>query len=259
MLTDAHCHPFDLTERLPPAETMRRQLGIMAAASAASIEEFAYCEQLSLQAKSDCASPLLPCFAIHPQQLTVNRNEATLAVLEALASEGKLAAIGETGFDLYNAEFRGTEGWQDAMFAGHLELALRHDLPLVIHARRAMHKVFAYSAGLKKCKAVIFHSWSGTSGEGESLLKRGVNAFFSFGTTIMLNHREAMRCCALFPAERLLTETDAPFQPLRGKAFSAYADLPAILQTMEYMRGESAMETIIEHNFRSAFGIMDAF
>ena len=165
-----------------------------------------------------------------------------------MAAEERLSAIGEMGFDLYNTAFRETEGWQEEMFAGHLELALRYDLPLVIHARRAMHKIFAYSAGLKKCRAVIFHSWPGTATEGESLLKRGINAFFSFGTTIMLNHREAMRCCATFPAERLLTETDAPFQPLRGKAYSAYADLPAILQAMESLRGEPGMEKIIEHN-----------
>jgi TatD DNase family protein len=77
----------------------------------------------------------------------------------------------------------------------------------------------------------------------------------------MLNHREAMRCCAVFPVNRLLTETDAPFQPLRGKNFSSYVDLEHILETAAALRRESGtecssveeLEKIIEENFRTIF------
>jgi TatD DNase family protein len=66
-----------------------------------------------------------------------------------------------------------------------------------------------------------------------------------------------MRCCALFPRDRLLTETDAPYQPPRGKEFSSYADLPRILEAMAALRGEGMsleeMENSIENNFRRAF------
>jgi len=164
---------------------------------------------------------------------------------------------------LYNAAFRETEKLQDGLFTVHLETALRYDLPVVIHSRRAMRKIFARTAALKKCRAVVFHSWSGTEGEGLALLARGINAFFSFGAAITLNHKEAahisaarnraMRCCACFPAERLLTETDAPFQPLRGREFSRYADINVILGAMEALRGGEKMEKIIETNFRAAF------
>jgi len=248
---------------------------VICAASAATLEEFEYCERLSIQAKADKsapsgAPPLLPCFAVHPQMVLALGNapqkilQENLSVLDTLAAQGRLCAVGETGFDLYNAAFRETEKAQDELFAAHLETALRYDLPVVIHSRRAAHKVFANSAGLKKCRAVVFHSWSGTVGEGEALLRRGINAFFSFGAVIMLNHREAVRhkaqrCCAAFPSERLLTETDAPFQPPRGREFSRYADIKAVLEAMEALRGgaavcgEAGMEKIIENNFKSAF------
>jgi TatD DNase family protein len=264
MLADAHCHPFDLAEHFPAAEDQRRQLGVMCAASATTAEEFAYGERLSREARDRNAAPLLPCFAVHPQmpavsQLSVFNEQLTL--LNTLAAEKRLAAIGETGFDLFNGAYRETEKIQDDLFAAHLETALRCDLPLVIHARRAMHKIFAHSSALKKCRAVVFHSWSGTAGEGESLLKRGINAFFSFGNVIMLNHREAIHCCAAFPANRLLTETDAPFQPPRGKEFSTYADMSRILETAAALRREAGtegataqeLEAIIERNFRAAF------
>jgi TatD DNase family protein len=182
-------------------------------------------------------------------------------LLENLAAEGRLAAVGETGFDLFNAAFRETEKIQGELFAVHLETALRYDLPLVIHVRRAMHKIFAHSRELKKCRAVVFHSWPGTAGEGEALLRRGINVYFSFGNAIMLNHREMIRCCAVFPANRLLTETDAPFQPLRGKNFSCYADLVRILETIATLRNEAGTECsnaeesekVVEENFRAVF------
>lgn len=256
MLCDAHCHPFDLAVCFPKSEKERRSLGIACAASATTGRELAFCEELSGLGDP----PLFPCFAVHPQMPAAKPEwvgadaSRHLEPLAELAESGRLAAIGETGFDLYNAAFRETEKIQDELFAIHLETALRYNLPLVIHVRRAMHKVFAHAAALKKCRAVVFHSWPGTAGEGEALLRRGVNAYFSFGTTIMLNHREAMRCCALFPADRLLTETDAPFQPLRGRKFSHYTDLKDILQTMESLRGESGMENVIERNFFAVFG-----
>jgi TatD DNase family protein len=273
MLTDAHCHPCDLSDEFPTAEDERRRLNVLCASSATTLDEFEYCEKLSFQANVDAAVPLLPGFAVHPQMPTVTMSNEQLAmsnarirdmglgVLENLAAGGRLAVVGEPGFALFNAAFRETEKIQDELFAAHLETALRYDLPLVIHARRAMHKIFAYSKVLKKCRAVVFHSWPGTAGEAEALLRRGINVFFSFGTAIMLNHREAMHCCAVFPANRLLTETDAPFQPLRGKKYSSYADLGRILETAATLRHEAGtecsnaeeLEKIIEENFRSVF------
>jgi TatD DNase family protein len=263
MLVDAHCHPFDLASYLPAAEEQRRHIGVICASSATTLEEFEYCERLSAQAKTDNAALLLPCFAVHPQMALAIKNslvntaqyslQDSLSVLDNLAAQGRLGAVGETGFDLYNACFKETEKIQEELFAAHLEAALRCDLPLVLHSRRAMHKIFANAAALKKCRAVVFHSWPGTQGEGFALLRRGINVFFSFGAALMLNHREAMRCCAAFPAERLLTETDAPFQPLRHREFSCYADIAAVLGAMEALRGETEMEKIIERNFMDAF------
>jgi TatD DNase family protein len=276
MLTDAHCHPFDLEKVLPGAEAERRRLGVWCAASATGTAEFEHNEEISRIAKADAVPLLLPCFALHPQlpaACVAAGNSGGcgthaaltdgLAALETFAAQGRLAAIGETGFDLYSAAFKETEKIQDELFAVHLETALRYDLPLVLHVRRAMHKVFAHARALKKCKSVIFHSWPGTVGEGDALLKKGVNAFFSFGATILLNHHEAMRCCAAFPLTRLLAETDAPYQPLRGSPCSSWGDLPRILAAAAALRRQAGtegaspaeLEVSIETNFKKAFGI----
>jgi len=91
-------------------------------------------------------------------------------------------------------------------------------------------------------------------------LRHKVNVYFSFGNTITLNHKQAIRSCALLPIDRLLTETDAPYQTRRGNQFSSWEDLPLILETMSALRCEAGnniskeeLETQIELNFRKNF------
>jgi TatD DNase family protein len=268
MITDAHCHPFDLLRHLGGAEECRRRMNAACAASSWNREQFEYHEALGLKAREEGAPPVIPCFAVHPQlpasEKQAGRPSVPAGLLDLsveLAAAGRLGALGETGFDLYNDEYRASEKAQDEIFALHLETALRYGLPLVLHVRRAMHKVFACTGELKKLPAVIFHSWSGTLGEGEALLRRGVNGYFSFGAPILTNHKEALRCCALLPAERLLLETDAPYQPPRGRAFSCWEDLPLISQAAADLRKAAGspggtpeeLEALVEANFFRAF------
>jgi len=261
MLTDSHCHPFDLINIFPKAEEERRKLNVLAMASSFRIEEFISNETLAKTAFAENAAPLLLCFGIHPQQFTIrNGSNEGLEILEELAAGKRISAIGECGFDLYNSEFRETEKLQDEYFTAQIDIALKYDLPVVIHARRAIHKIFACAKTLSKCKAVIFHSWSGTPDEAQALLRRGINVFFSFGNVIMLNHKQAIQSCIILPTDRLLLETDAPYQPRRTENFSIWADLPLILETAAALRSEAGnntcvkeLEIQIENNFRRAF------
>jgi TatD DNase family protein len=260
MLTDVHCHPFDLAQIMPDAEQQRQQFGVFAAASSCDLEEFSYNENLAREATKQKAAPLLPCFAIHPQQPAISNWQSSeidkqLSLLEELAKQKRIAAVGECGFDLFNTEFKETEKIQEKIFAFHLETALKYDLPVVLHVRRAAHKIFAAVKDLAKCRAVVFHSCPLSFEEAQSLLRRKVNAYFSFGNAVINGHKQAMRCFASLPAERLLTETDAPFQPARGEKFSQWADLQRIIEKATALRGENAkeLEFQIEKNFRVAF------
>jgi TatD DNase family protein len=257
--SDAHAHPLDLLERFPGAEEERRRLGAACAASAWRLQDFEAHEELARKARADGAAPLALCFAVHPQLPAALSCQEELwrhaADLEKLAAEGRLHAVGETGFDLFNQEYRGTEAVQEELFRIHLEAAERYGLPVILHIRRAMHKVFAHAGSLKKLPAVVFHSYSGSAAEGDALLKRGINAWFSFGSSILLNHKTAMDACARLPRDRLLLETDAPYQPLRGAAFSRWADLPLILARAAALRGEDAaeLEAAVDGNWKRVF------
>ena len=260
MLTDTHCHPCDLARVFPESEQERRKFGVLAAASACNVDEFAHNEILAHNAISENAVPVLLCYGIHPQQLTMSSEQ--LEILDKLAKEKRIGAIGECGFDLYNETFRAAEVFQDRFFAAQIEIARKYELPVVLHVRRAIHKIFACTKTLSMCKAVVFHSWPGTFEEAQSLLRRGVNAYFSFGNTIMLNHKQAMRTCALLPLDRILTETDAPYQWRRTEKFSRWSDLPLILKAAASLRCETAnitdvkdLEAQIEENFLNVFSL----
>jgi TatD DNase family protein len=255
MASDAHCHPFDLSRVFPDAEDERRRLGVSAAASAWGDEDFAYNEALARNAPEN--APIALCFACHPQLPAVSssRIDDSLLLLERLLKEKRLAAIGECGFDLFDAAYKATEKTQAALFQAHVEAALKYDMPLVLHARRAMHRIFEYKSALKKIRGVVFHSFSGTEGEAAALLRAGINAFFSFGTAILLNHKRAAACVSTLPLERLLFETDAPYMPLRGQSFSHYADLDRILDEAAALRAlpRTALEAAADWNFARVF------
>ena len=262
MFYDSHCHPFDLLEYLSEDELESCRQGTACAASSWNRQQFEYHESL---AKKAADTPLLLCFAVHPQLPLLSKDnnhirEDLLPLLENLAREKRMDAVGETGFDLFNDKYRQTEKIQDEIFAYHLETALNYTLPMVIHVRRAMFKVFAHTKNLSKLPALIFHSWPGTVEEAKALLRRRVNAFFSFGSAIV-KRKESQRSCALLPAETLLFETDAPYMPVRGKAFSSWADLPFIYEAAAKLRKEAEspvnsleeLKTCCKANFYKAF------
>ena len=269
-MTDTHCHPWDLLEYQKDAEDVRRETGTAIAASSWNREQFEYHEGLSKKALEDGAPRLIRCFALHPQLAPSFMEKAGdelfslsqgIELLFSLCAGKRPDALGETGFDLYSERYKAAEKIQDEMFALHLECALKYDLPMVLHLRRAMHKIFPFTKELKKLPAVIFHSWPGTCGEGEALLRRGVNAFFSFGATVAKNHKEAINSAARFPPERILLETDAPYQPLKGKSFSSWRDLDEICSCIAALRKEAGspcdtqeeLKEITTANFFRAF------
>jgi TatD DNase family protein len=274
MACDAHVHPYYLHKEDFTAEEERIKLNIRCAASSFNRDEFIYNEALSKRKNSPC---MALCFAVHPQLSAHNNNSAIsitggnynidelLLLLETLSRDKRIHAIGEAGFDLFNNEFKVTEKNQEAIFARHVAIAEQCHLPLVLHVRRAMHKIFEHTKTLKRLPAVVFHSYSGSLEEAESLLKRGINAYFSFGTAILMNHKNAARCVALLPSDRLLFETDAPYQPLYPQKHSRYADIFSVIWGAAELRKESGtgectageLEKITDTTFTIVFGGMN--
>jgi TatD DNase family protein len=263
-LCDAHCHPDALDEVFPGGEAERQNLKVSIISSSATPEDFQKNERLRQCAQGIPGCLFLHSYAVHPQLASEGGPGGTAAralcthsleTFSILLEKHILSAVGETGFDLFDAHYKASEALQEELFNEHIEAALRYGLPVLVHVRKAMHKIFTYTKKLKRLPALVFHNFSGTAEDAASLLRRGVNCWFSFGNALLLNHKRALAACAGIPAERLLTETDAPWQPLRFRKYSRYADLEGILTAMAGLKGinRELFANIITENWHKAY------
>ena len=101
-------------------------------------------------------SQLYVSYGLHPQSAGHIDVKANADFLEQLLQQKKLNAIGETGFDYFNDEFKAAAATQEEMFNIQLALATQYNMPLVVHCRKANEKLFEYSKQFKKLPAVLF-------------------------------------------------------------------------------------------------------
>ena len=107
---------------------------------------------------------------------------------------------------------------QRRYFQRQLELAREFDLPLVLHARRAVEEVLTSLRRVGGLRGVV-HSWSGSEEQARQLF--GLGFCLGIGGPVTYERaRRLRRTVASMPLDFLLLETDAPDQPdadWRGK------------------------------------------
>ncbi len=185
-----------------------------------SVEEWN--AQVEFAEKNNSENQKMLCaFGLHPQSCSFPDSDElcrkNLYFLESLLQTQKIDAIGECGFDFFTEEYKLFAEFQKKIFISQIELAVKYKKPVVIHCRKANEKLFEYSRELKKLPAVLFHSFMGMPSEAFSLLNKGINGYFSFGKQIFNNNKKVIKCVKELPLDRLLFETDAPYQFLKGE------------------------------------------
>lgn len=194
---------------------------------------------------------------VHPQNLN---NDLLFHIEKNINNAGwrsYINALGEIGFDLFPL-FRHTLAIQEEIFIKHIELAILYNLPVIIHQRRSMQYIFKHIRKLSKLKSVIFHSYSGTFQEALSLRKRGVEAYFSVGNSLLWGSKVAYLLVEKLPIGWLLLETDAPFQPMRGFKRSNWTDIDVLYQKVSLLRNIDLkkLEYCLEKNFNNIFRVL---
>ena len=197
--------------------TKNDDFSLFGCSCAHSIEEwnFQIEENLKLQEKSKQKN--FCSFGIHPQQVTNESFSVQIDFLQNLILNKQIDAIGEIGFDFFSDDFKQFAFQQEEIFNIQLEMAIKNQLPIVVHCRKANEKLFEYKKQFKKVPAVLFHSFMGTPIEAKSLIKNDINCFFSFGKQIFNNNKKVIQCVKELPIENLLLETDAPYQFLKNE------------------------------------------
>lgn len=147
--------------------------------------------------------------------------EAFFPVVEKHALAGDLVAIGETGLDYYYTHSE--KETQQEFLRRYLRLALRVNLPVVIHCRDAFEDFFSildeeYQVEGKHAPGVL-HCFTGTLEEAREVVARGW--YLSLSGIVTFKRSEELRQVAQeLPLEQLLIETDTPYlapQSRRGK------------------------------------------
>lgn len=199
-------------------------------------------------------------FGIHPQAPRWD----TADFLASLAESQKIGFIGEAGFDFFGDKperVRNDEniGRQKEVFEFQLALAGRYGLSLLVHARKAMDLLLGYGRELRKLRSVVFHGWPGRLHDAEAFLKKGVPAYFSFGTPLLRGARHALETCEGLPAERILSETDAPWQPPLGEGWTTPRHIEAVSKVIGSCRhmDSDAVGFLLRENFNKAFGLKE--
>lgn len=201
---------------------------------------------------------------IHPQllpELDEKLDDDHLHQLDALLASGKAVAVGECGLDFGSIPGASLPR-QTKIFRAHLELARKHNLPILVHCLKLHPEMLSVLQDSPLPKAgILLHSYSGGAELAREYLR--VNCFFSFaGPVTYPKARKPLDAVRAIPLERLMTETDAPDQtphPHRpGRCEPAY--LPEIVSAMANALNlsPSQLEEITTANamtfFRCRFG-----
>lgn len=154
---------------------------------------------------------LYPAYGLHPMFLDAHRPQH-LDELRHWIEHERPAAVGECGLDFF------VEGLdadtQQSYFDTQLQLAREFDLPVIIHARRAVDAVIASIRRIGGLRGVI-HSFPGSKEQAVQLHELGF--LLGIGGPVTYERANKLRdVVATVPLEQLLLETDSPDQPNCG-------------------------------------------
>lgn len=170
-----------------------------------------------------------------------------------------IVAIGECGLDYHQYKGHAAVGRKDnqkRLFETQLLLALKYDLPVIMHCRDAFEDLFDVIDSLPQVPRGVLHCFSGGLAHLRAAQQRNLfigidgNVTYSKHLTMIVPH---------IPLPMLLLETDAPYltpTPHRGKR-NEPKYIPLIAKKIVELKGASVkeVEDITTGNAHSLFQI----
>jgi TatD DNase family protein len=259
-VADAHAHLEIVTNDAPESDSVRAILDEAKSVGVDRVVQVGYsAEQSQWCAKLAELYPgrVLAAVALHPNEAPVVENlQADLAIIEELAQQPRVRAIGETGLDYFRTppELRSVQ--QDS-FKWHIELAKKTNKALVIHDRDSHDDVLSILLEVGAPERTVFHCFSGDVEMAKKCIDRGYVLSFA-GTMTFKNAPELREAVKLVPHSQLLVETDSPFlapSPHRGMQ-NTPAMIPTIVRAMAQERNEDLEElcSALSINTERVFG-----
>jgi TatD DNase family protein len=208
------------------------------------------------------------CVGVHPHQAS-HADEKALSIIEELSAHPKVVAIGEIGLD-YFYDFA-PKDVQQRVFRHQIEIAQRHNLPVVIHTRESIDDtVRIVGEGITLLPSWrtrghdlpgargVFHCFSGDLAMANKVI--GMRFYVSFPGMVTFKKAEmAQSVAAAIPLDDLLLETDSPYLapvPHRGSR-NEPANIPLIAKKIAELQGQTVDDVarMTSFNVHDLFGI----
>lgn len=188
---------------------------------------------------------------IHPLEKITNY-KMQITNLDDLITKNTVA-IGECGLD-FSQEYNLKN--QSELFEGQIELSIKHNLPLIIHAREAVDEVIEVLEKYPQARGV-FHCYTGGKKRVKKVLELGD---WYFGVDGNITYEAGLEeVVKIIPRDRLVAETDSPELtplPYRGQRNQPnYVEF--VYRKIAEIWGMSFEETekIVDGNARILFAI----
>ena len=249
-MVDTHCH---LDSCRPPDDELvarAREAGVRRIATVGM-------NDASIERAVAAAKTYEEVYAIvgrHPNEASGFDPARDVEPIERAAADQRVRAIGETGLDYYR-DYAPRDDQRRA-FEAQIDLAARHDLPLVIHTRAAEEDTFAMLRERAAELTVILHCFSAPGRLDEVVEHEYVCSFA--GNVTYPKATDLQEAARRVPDELLMVETDSPYlapQPVRGKP-NEPANVTLTAEHVAELRGVSyqELEATVEANAARVFG-----
>ena len=144
---------------------------------------------------------------VAPSEVT-NPGPDWINTIEKYLELPNVVAVGETGLD-YFKQF-GDKRSQIELFITQLEIAQKHNLPVIIHNREAGKDLYDVLTERLPDAGAILHCYSENAEYAKKCLDK--NIWFSFaGNLTYRNARNLHETVLNIPVDRILIETESPF------------------------------------------------
>jgi TatD DNase family protein len=178
---------------------------------------------------------------IHPNDLTADWKNDLIEIKKLVQNknQNKIVGIGECGMDFHYPDYQ-IQRQKDA-FKAQIEMALEHDLALVVHARSAadetLRSIEEYAGQITRA---IIHCFCQQADFAEQVINWGFA--IGIGGIITYPKNNYLRdIVKQVPLESIVLETDSPFLPIqqmRGKQ-NAPQYIKEIAEYISQLRNES--------------------
>lgn len=201
MIIDTHCHVYD--SEMGNADEIIRQAAendiyvILNGTDPSSNREI-----LELSQKHENVYAALGYFHTLADEIT----DDDISLLDRQLSSDKVIAVGEIGLDYYHR--KDNKDSQKLLFEKMLNLAQKHDLPVIVHSRKSIQDTFDV---LKNHDVVgSMHCYQGSAEMAREFIKLGF--YIGIGGPIThVNNKKIRKMAKEIGIGHMLVETDSPY------------------------------------------------